>query len=575
MKGILFIALAVTLALGVGLMGCEGEGPPPELECDENPAISVLCNAAGYPTDPDQCVVMGNTLKVLHPDAPGNLGCPWQFSSGFETPQSDFAIERLLGLNQNAELCPQLATAWVNDPEDGDGGSITFTLREGVTFHDGSAFNATVCKWNLDWQAGLANPAAGVRDIKGFIDSIEVTGDYEVKLWMVDWIEDFDRYFMSTGAGRMVSKAAYDALEGPGFVKDQWMKENPIGTGPFEFESYDGSTLLRYVKYDDYWQEGLPYLDAVEIHYVPNEMTRLFAFQTGEYHVMNDMSTSTAAELINAGYVVTSRVVNIEGLGPDSLEGLFANQDMREMLAMAVDYEPLVDSLCNGMFEYTGQLALESVDDLGLASGWNATMEGYPYDQEAAKDILEGYGYNTTPLHPSEWGAPTNPGPILEIDMVYATQAATDFLLGVQQAFWEVGVEMNLIYMERSPWSELCGDGWDDLVEYQFSYNCFELTYDQSLTMGLSPGMQKYASILIPGDYEALYDAMMVETDDATKENMFIQLNTMAIDKYCLVIPYFGYEIMSGRQLTVRDFGYGVASSEWCPEYGWLYEDQS
>ena len=559
MKKVFFILLALVLALSVGLIGCEGEGPePPEPECNPDAAESVLCNPQGYPDE--DCVVEGNVLKILHNSAPGNLGCPWQFSSGFESPQSRFAIERLIGLDENGDLCPQLATSWVSDEGTK---TITFTLREGVTFHDDSAFNATVATWVLNKEID------GLRDLSN-CDYAEETGDYEVTVHLKDWVIDYDRVFMSTGGGRMVSKAAYDALEGPGFVKDQWMKENPIGTGPFKFVSYDGSTLLVYEAYEDYWQEGLPYLDGVEIHYVPNEMTRLFAFTDGDYHVMNEMSTSAAKELLDDGYPVLSRVVNIMGIGPDSLEPPFDNQDMREMLAMGVDWEDLVETGLDNMMEYTNQLALESVETAGLASGWNASMVGYPYDQDAAKVILEDNGWNTTPLH-GGFGSPTNPNPF-EVDLVYATQGATNYLLSVQTAFWEIGVDMVLTYMERSPWSELCGDGWDDLVEYQFSYNCFELSYPESLTMGLSDGMQKYASIYIPTDYTTLYEAMLVEANPTTRATMYKQLNTLAIDKYCLVIPAFGYEVFTARQPTVHNFGYGVVATEFTPEIAWIYE---
>jgi hypothetical protein len=77
-------------------------------------------------------------------------------------------------------------------------------------------------------------------------------------------------------------------------------------------------------------------------------------------------------------------------------------------------------------------------------------------------------------------------------------------------------------------------------------------------------------SVVTPPDYNDLYNSMLLESNLAIRQQKGVALNTMAIDKYCLVIPTFGYEVFNVRQDNVHDYGYGLIASEFLPEQAWL-----
>ncbi len=88
----------------------------------------------------------GGTLKMLGYD-PYSLGYPPTMTANTDGQQASVALETLFRFNEKAEVVPLLATGWKADPK---AKTITVSLRKGVKFHDGTDFNAKVCKWNID-----------------------------------------------------------------------------------------------------------------------------------------------------------------------------------------------------------------------------------------------------------------------------------------------------------------------------------------------------------------------------------------------------------------------------------------
>ena len=129
--------------------------------------------------------------------------------------------------------------------------SITFNLRKGVKFHDGSDFNAEVAKWNLD------NMIKAEASAFASWASVDIIDDYTIRVNFTKWQSTLPMSFAEGNPwAPMVSKAAFEknGLE--------WMRANPVGTGPFKFESFQLDASLKVVRNPDYWIKGKPYLDA-------------------------------------------------------------------------------------------------------------------------------------------------------------------------------------------------------------------------------------------------------------------------------------------------------------------------
>lgn len=331
---------------------------------------------------------------------------------------------------------------------------------------------------------------------------------------------------------------------------DAECKLNPVGTGPFKLKEYVASTSLEYEAFDDYWQEGLPYLDGVLIKFVADPVVRLTAFLNKEGHVMNEFSSSTALSLEDQGYEIAGRIVHMKGICGNTATGPYSDINVRQAIAYAIPTATIVDDVFDGMFPSTDQLALPGW------VGYNSSMKGYPYNPDKARELMTAAGYSAT-SH-------------LQMKLVYNSHDFDDFYTVLKDALDDVWIDLTLQF--SAGYNTLIASGWggDTLVEYQLSYNGFELSYEESLQMNLSPGMPKYVSVVTPPDYNDLYNSMLLESNLAIREQKGVALNTMAIDKYCLVIPTFGYEVFNVRQDNVHDYGYGLIASEFLPEQAWL-----
>ncbi len=185
-------------------------------------------------------------------------------------------------VDADPQLAPRpetsLATSWeiATDPD-----SITFQLREGVVFHDGTPFNAEAVKVNikriLDPET-VATPRASL----AVIEAVEVIDEYTVRFDLArPWGAGFG--MLADRGGVMSSPTAVEAL-GPDYG---W---NPSGTGPFKLKEVITGTLVHLVRNEDYWgrdEHGnqLPYLDEVTIRVIRDETVRAAALRTGEIDV--------------------------------------------------------------------------------------------------------------------------------------------------------------------------------------------------------------------------------------------------------------------------------------------------
>ena len=179
-------------------------------------------------------------------------------------------VEGLTFFDDDLNLVPWLAESW---EQSDDGLTWTFHLRHGVKFHNGREMTADDVKWSferlIDPATGAGNAArVGPPDTK-----IEVIDDYTVA---ITHPEPFGIFPQSLGFDKSTGIIAKESLEPDGTIAV------PIGTGPFKISEVEGTTRLVLEKNQDYWQEGLPYLDKVEITPIPDDTVRETALRGGE-----------------------------------------------------------------------------------------------------------------------------------------------------------------------------------------------------------------------------------------------------------------------------------------------------
>jgi ABC-type transport system substrate-binding protein len=267
---------------------------------------------------------------------------------------------------QNLELMPLLATGYVyNDA--GDHPFYDITLRQGVKFHDGTDWNAAACKFNLDrWDYWFnltgACPGGEVLGypeyIYHFADGVtplfnetEIISTYVVRIHMTSAYVAFIDLLTYT-AGSMISPASFGNDYTADFIP---FDGDIVGTGPFDFISYEAAVETTFKRNDNYWGEK-PYFEEVKIIYFDDSVSMNSAMLAAEYDFMEgclpdlipQFRVSPVVDYVNftALYGDLSN-----GYGYVGLNNVQIPQAVREALNWATDQEYLKYEILEGVVE--------------------------------------------------------------------------------------------------------------------------------------------------------------------------------------------------------------------------------
>jgi peptide/nickel transport system substrate-binding protein len=343
--------------------------PTPSLTPSLTPTTSATPTASPTPTD---AYKYGGKLTItLWASPSGTGGLPWElFANDFLS--SFHIIEPLVHFDTGGVSYPCLAKSYqVAD----DLTSITFELREGVKFHDGSDFNATVAKWCMD------NTIASMTQPNW--TSVDIIDDYAIRLNLNQWTNTIVTG-LDSAATWMVSLEAYEKYG------EDWMRNNPVGTGPFKFVSFERDVSYKAVRNPDYWDTGKPYLDEIDILYVGDAMTQKAVLQAGETDILQIEPAKMAADLQNMGFEVEVNVTSVFCLLPDTAhpESHFAIKEVREAIGYALDREAIANAFSYGFWKAPYQIPSESSvaysPDFAYARERNV---------EKARQLMEEAGY--------------------------------------------------------------------------------------------------------------------------------------------------------------------------------------
>ena len=423
MKKIVFIILVVVLATGLIVSGCGSSGTT---STSTQPTSTQTTSSQPTTTTQEPSgPKYGGTFRWIADSSPaGNIG--WAPTT-FTVVGQYFLFDGLVKDWWNGDITPALATSWdidTNEP------SITFHLRKGVKFHDGTDFNAEAVKFNYD--AFLENKK------RPEWEAIEVIDDYTVKVVLNVWKNTILRAFES------------DPIVSPTAVKEHgidWAMLNPVGTGPFVFEEFIQDVHLTSTRNPDYWDTGKPYFDRFEVIYIPDFTTAKAAIQAGEADAMlAEFGKQTADFMDLPGFNVFAQpqattFMVFDDSHPDSP---FYDKRVREAVDYAIDREWIAENLGYGLWQPTYQLA---------PRGNTAYMEGYVgrvHNVEKAKQLLADAGYPDgfkTQLLPSPLGL------------------NRDIWVAVQSQLAVVGIDAELKFLDMAAFNDYRTPGtWENAI---------------------------------------------------------------------------------------------------------------
>ena len=367
--------MASLLAVSLVLAACGGDAADPETPDDPDAADDP--GAAG---DAD----LGDPLVVGQVAEPASLD-PHQV-----TAVNDFRININLydGLvryeDDSLGVEPALATDWeISD----DGLLYTFALRDDVSFHDGSPFDAEAVKFNFDRMLDEDHPD---HDTGPFPLANQFFGQVAEVRAVEDHVVEFE---LSQPFAPFLSNLAYPTglLISPAAVEEHGedVGRNPSGTGPYVFVEWLGNERVTLERNPDYW-DGPPGVSGVVFRPITESQTRVTELLSGGVDLIVEVPPDDVAPLRDdsdltvqeqAGPHVWFLILNLA-------EAPFDDVRMRQALNYAIDKQSLVDDVLQG----TASVAAGPIAE---AFGWayNPDLERYPYDPERARELIEEAGY--------------------------------------------------------------------------------------------------------------------------------------------------------------------------------------
>ena len=334
---------------------------------------------------------------------------PGDVTDGESIQRMDNIFEGLVEFGSGTtEIEPCLATSWEISE---DGKEITFHLREGVKFHDGTDFNADAVVFSFARQYDTNHPYYQYGQwpywgwMYGDIDKVEKIDDYTVKVVM----KKINASIMTSLA--MFTVNIVSPTNAEKYKEDAF--KNPCGTGPFKFVEWVKADHITLEANEDYWRERAK-LDKLIFRVIPDGSARLMALEVGEVQgiefinpadfdrirankdlvLMSEPGMNIGYMAINTGYGYIdannnyARDIEEEPLvkTPGYYEPL-TKKKVRQAINMAIDKQSIVDNLYLG----TAIKAKNGMPPFML--GYNDDIVDYPYDPAKAKELLAEAGY--------------------------------------------------------------------------------------------------------------------------------------------------------------------------------------
>jgi peptide/nickel transport system substrate-binding protein len=364
----------------------------------------------------------------------------------------------LVKYTPDLKLVQDLATAWKSE-----GNSWTFTLRQGVKFHDGTPFNAEAVKYHFDRMIGPENVGRASRWVP-FLEKTEVVDANTVR-FTTKAPDPFFPHRLAGDSGTIPSVEAHKK-----FGKD--LDKNPVGTGPFKFKEWTKDVQVVVVRNDDYWGEKA-LLDQVVFRPIPEAAARAIALESGDAQLAEAMGPEQLPRLERNTNLSLVPAVTIQQItiGMHNLKKPFDDPKVRQAINHAIDRPAIAKSVYAGLADVLNGPVTRPSDGF-------AETPALEYNPTRAKQLLAeaGFpnGFQTTLTTPR--------GRYLkDFELAQAVQQqlkAVGVEVAIDTVEWARYIELVRSETEKSP-LVMWLDGWSglplatDLLGQRFSCTAF------------------------------------------------------------------------------------------------------
>lgn len=314
--------------------------------------------------------------------------------SGRVTNQIFEGLVKFDGATTN--VVPALAEKWTTSD---DGKVWTFTLRQGVKFHDGTDFNADAVVKNFDYWKNTQNPIHDAQvkagqtfeyfeaqfggfDDASIISDVKAVDPTTVQITLTQpqgpFLNNLAMFVFTFWSPTALEKAGVDSCK------------NPVGTGPYKFVEWKANEQVTLEAFADYWDKpNAAKMKNVIIRNIPNNSSRLLALSAGEIHGMEGMEPRDVAAIkADPKFKLLLRPANTTGYVAFNYKVTeFQDPKVRQAFAQAINKAPIVEKFYGGTGAVTDQFQPPAL------WGHNPDIKDWAFDTEAAKKLLAEAGF--------------------------------------------------------------------------------------------------------------------------------------------------------------------------------------
>ncbi len=417
-------------------------------------------------------------------------------------------LDNLVSVNDESEIVPALAESWEFSE---DNLTLTFHLRDGVTFSNGRPLTAEDVLYTyqriLDPETGSGNAYLldGVADISAPDERT-----------VVFTLEEPNAVLLGNlASSKQLGIIARESVE------DGTINTQPIGTGPFVISDFQPGVKVMLTRNENYWQEGLPYLDAVDIRIIPDESVRRSALISGDVDWTISVPAQSVEELKARDDVVVDEVPAgaYWYIGVNTEREPLNNPEVRQALAFAVNRDNVAAAAAFGNAQTTE-------DPIPASSVWAFGYSPYEYNPEKARELLAAAGY------PDGFEMEIMPTTQYE-ESVRAAQV-------IQADLANVGVQATIRTLEWAEWLEEEGAGNYDT--YVCSWNGGTDPEDYFYAQHKTGEVFNFTGYSNP-KVDELLDEGRVTRDQAERKDIYAEVNKIIVDDAPYIYLYNPLEI--------------------------------
>lgn len=504
-------------------------------------SVGCLISASLMLSTPAMSQTAGGTMVMIAQPEPPSLA-PYLSTSGPIGLVAPKIYNGLLDYDLDLNPVGELAESF--DVSD-DGLTVTFNLREGVTWHDGKPFTSADVQFSIMDVLKQFHPRGpnSFREVSSIDTPDELTAVFNLDRPAPYMIRAFSAY-----ESPIVPK---HLLEGKD-IREAELGNNPVGTGPFKFVEWKKGQYIRLDKNENYWKEGYPLLDRIVARIIPDASTRTAAMESGEVHYgafgaipnidVVRLEKSDDIGVTTDGYAMINPMALLE---MDVTEPPFDNPALRKAISMVVDRQFLIDNIWFGYGKPATSAMTSNFEPLGLYE----PIDSYPAspDVAAANSLLDEAG-----IAPDGDGVRAS----AVIDLIpYGEdwRRAGEYM---KQALGEIGVDLELRYEDVPTWIKRVYGDYDFEINMNYFYQLPDPVIGVQRHYGtdqIRPGTPFVNSTRYSNErVDELLAAGAVEPDPATRTEIYSEVQNI-LGEDMPVVNLFEMEFLTVYNENLKD----------------------